>query len=118
MYKEEPEYNEPFEYDSEMIRNLCFNSYVQDDNSVKYPKNLSYRKFCQTVFEDRAYMKEIIPDEEYRLYENYLQMVENGYIPEWKKDSSQSEPGSDWNESFLIIIWYDPDIILTVYSYL
>ena len=82
MYKEEPEYNEPFEYDSEMLRNLCFSSYVQDDNSVKYPKNLSYRKFCQTVFEDRAYMKEILPDEEYRLYENYLQMVENGYIPE------------------------------------
>ena len=82
MYKEEPEYNDPIEYDSEMIRNLCFSSYIQDDNSIKYPKNLCYRKFCQTVFEDRAYMKEILPDEEYRLYENYLQMVENGYIPE------------------------------------
>ena len=82
MYKEEPEYNEPFEYDSEMIRNLCFSSYIQDDNSVKYPKNLSYKKFCQTVFEDRMYMKEILSNEEYRSYENYLQMAENGYLPE------------------------------------
>ena len=71
-----------FEYDSEMIRNLCFSSYIQDDNSVKYPKNLSYKKFCQTVFEDRMYMKEILSNEEYRSYENYLQMAENGYLPE------------------------------------
>lgn len=82
MYMDEPEYNEPFVYDSEMIRNLCYSSYLQEDSSTKYPKNLSYKKFCQTVFEDRVYMKEILSNEEYQSYENYLQMVENGYIPE------------------------------------
>lgn len=28
------------------------------------------------------YMKEILSNEEYRSYENYLQMAENGYLPE------------------------------------
>ena len=68
MYMDEPEYNKPFVYDSEMIRNLCYSSYLQDDSSTKYPKYLSYKKFCQTVFADRVYMKEILSNEEFQTY--------------------------------------------------
>lgn len=82
MYKEDPEYNEPFEYDSEMIKTLCYSSYLQDDRSSKYPRNMSYQKFCKKAFEDIEYMREILSTEEFQLYENYLQMIENGYIPD------------------------------------
>lgn len=82
MYKEDPEYNEPFEYDSEMIKTLCYSSYLQDDRSSKYPRNMSYQKFCKKAFEDIEYMREILSTEEFQLYENYLQLIENGYIPD------------------------------------
>lgn len=82
MYKEDPEYNEPFEYDSEMINTLCYSSYLQDDRSSKYPRNMSYQKFCKKTFEDIEYMREILSTEEFQLYENYQQMIENGYIPD------------------------------------
>ena len=82
MYKEDPEDNEPFEYDSEMIKTLCYSSYLQDDRSSKYPRNMSYQKFCKKAFEDIEYMREILSTEEFQLYENYLQMIENGYIPD------------------------------------
>lgn len=82
MYKEDPDYNEPFVYDSEMIKTLCYSFYQQDDRSSKYPRNMSYPKFCKIAFEDIEYMREILSTEEFQLYENYQQMIENGYIPD------------------------------------
>lgn len=79
MYEEDPVYNESFDYDSEMIKTLCYSSYLQDD-TIKPGKKLSYKDFCNSVFTDKKYIKKILSMEESEIYRNYVQMLENGYI--------------------------------------
>lgn len=79
MYEEEPVYNESFDYDSEMIKSLCYSSYLQD-NSIKPGKKLSYKDFCSSVFPDKKYVKKVLSKKEFEMYRNYMHMLKNGYI--------------------------------------
>lgn len=79
MYEEKPAYNESFDYDSEMIKTLCYSSYLQDD-SIKPGKKLSYKDFCCSIFTDKKYVKKVLSKKEFEMYRNYMQMLKNGYI--------------------------------------
>lgn len=77
MYEEEPSYNRRFGYDSEMLKTLCYSSYLQENNK---PGKLTYQYFCRTLFTDSAYIKKILSDEEFAMYEDFVQAKENGYL--------------------------------------
>lgn len=79
MYEEEPVYNESFDYDSEMIKTLCYSAYLQDD-TIKQGKKLSYKDFCCSIFTDKKYVKKILSKKEFEMYRNYMQMLKNGLI--------------------------------------
>lgn len=79
MYEEDPVYNEDFDYDDEMIKTLCYSSYLQDD-TIKPGKKLSYEDFCCSIFTDKKYVKKVLSKKEFEMYRNYMQMLKNGYI--------------------------------------